>query len=255
MKLLRRNLSLLLAGAFFIGTGAQAQVDNIANIKNYSFQLIDLDTSDGITPTLTITSAISNGISDPCVCGATVGLSDSTAFPTYISTAANYGYTRVWTTGDAIEYNAAARASSGSFNTNTESVLQFTLSANTRLLFSGTASATWYADGKTSGTNEVGSSVMLYSGTTPGSLALVDSYSHVLTSGVLTEWGAYQNKYSENFSVAYENISSSSFNGTLDLLIRTNGNVTTVPEPSSYAMLLIGLLLAGVALRYQRNAP
>jgi hypothetical protein len=253
MKLAKMAVLISAALAITASTSAYAQIDNSAFITNYGYKLIDLDLNDGITPTFTVTAANSHGIADPCLCGVLVGNSYSTTNPLYVSTGSGYGDTRVNTGGNSSGYFLYAQASTGSFSTRTETVLNFSLSANTKLVFFGTSSAAWGRGAADTGSNLVGNSVTLSSGTTPGSLTTVDSYSHILTSAPLAPWGSYYAAYNENFNVAYSNTGSSNFAGTLDILVQSNATITSVPEPTTYAMLMAGLLVAGVAARRRRG--
>lgn len=237
-----------------VSTSAYAQINNTAFITNYGYKLIDLDLNDGITPTLTVTAANSHGIADPCMCGVMVGNSYSATNPPYVSTGSGSVSSSVLTGADSSQYYLYAQGYAGSFSTSTETVLNFSLSANTKLVFFGTASAAWGRGATDTGSNLVGNSVMLYSGTAPGSLAQVDSYSHILTSAPLAPWGGYYySTYNEYFDVEYSNTASSNFAGTLDILVQSSSTITSVPEPTTYAMLVAGLLVAGFAARRRRS--
>jgi hypothetical protein len=242
-KIIATSLLGLAAGAMSVSAQATAVASASASISNLSYQLIDLDLADGIAPSLTFTSLSAFGRSESML----GGFNGHSGFG---SSGISNAYGNAGTESSAVGISASARAvdSYDPFTSTAFSYQNFTLSANTLVLFSSTAKLN---------ANYVKN--------------LADSTASLTLSGDLESAWSDPSHHTSAFSRSLESVSFTENNGDVFLLgalhsvgyttlgrigmevrttaVRTSGGISAVPEPSSYAMLFAGLGLVGFAAR------
>lgn len=220
-------------------SSAQAQSSS-ASLTGFSYQLIDLDLNDGIAASLTLTPDFtwvaargyqgSSGSPDPSDMLYEKG--STSVSGTFGSASAIYNDSGLYAsqTGGSLGYRMAADAMQ---------TWSFVLSANTTVIFTADASV-------------VGSSVTGYAYANAGIFASNFSESDTyLQDQLLQDSSSESRLVSITFSSSQNALSGTvgaTAGGSTELF-----SVSPVPEPSSNAMLVAGLALAGVCARRRRS--
>lgn len=247
----------IVAGLFAAGllacAPAHAAYGNVsASLDNIKFELIDLDLTDNISPSLTFTSTYAGGTLDSY---SYAGGADEKAY--------SYGFesvNRKFTFGSGSLQNSATSMHADlhasplpgdvSATVNARQYLNFTLSPSTRLLVTSQANVSI----EQQGIGQQGTSQS-------NAIAILEGS---VTSRINGVWG------SESFFSQLERRTGSGSEflrgsldtgtgvgtGTLSLNIGTafNYNASPVPEPETYGMLLAGLMVVGSVARRKRRA-
>lgn len=238
-------------GIALLAAGSPAHAASNAtsgSVTQLSYQLIDLDLNDGITPSLTFTSTVNRQL-------ASIGYSDqretlqSEAFGE-LTIANAYGNVRSGVTSTSASASGALAPSvpdgTGLYVT-AHRLQSFTLSANTGVTWSALGSLS--ADHTASGG---GSASVYFGGSLDDAVDDVSEYGHfgdsartTLGSGVYQLGGYLASRVAATGYVsAYVEISNHAF-----------VEIPPVPEPESYAMLAAGLLVVGAARRRKSARP
>ena len=258
------TLSVLAFGmmaAIFSNTALAAKSAN-ANVSNFGFTLIDLDTSDDITPALSFYNVVGSSNnsfifdrgSDYFSGAANRSVRQWKNYQTSLLIDDELGKTSAGVLGDSFfAQGDLVNSSNANFNAEQHLSAGFTLTPHTKLVMFGTLFGSainpgngdyWYNYAKS------GSEV-----------SLGDQYddNRSFASGqATTQSGDNEQYYESDFSMSYVNRGSNSIYGALsvhtfatarDYGNLANGSIPAVPEPETYAMLLSGLALMGVLAR------
>ncbi|WP_167088788.1 PEP-CTERM sorting domain-containing protein [Massilia frigida] len=238
----------LLAAGMLACAPAQAAYSHAsANLNNFQFQLIDLDLTDNITPSITFNFTQFDGyltfLSGKQ--GGTRYLPDygtiSGAYATGSASATSAP------TGLHVEAHVNSVPSSLSVQVHTAQSLSFTLSPSTRLMFSAQADA--FLDQK--GIDRASSTARM-SGSLYSTINGVDGFSDFHTALDSKEGKGsrlLEGALSSGAGVARGTLSAST---TISLV--HSGATSPVPEPATYGLLAAGLLVIGAARRKARKA-
>lgn len=264
------TVSLMLAAAF-ASTAAQAKVESYAVLGPVSVQLIDLDLTDGITPFLTPTGLDAR----------VYGHAGDTATPNYtsydfflpstltgnVNTALSQGGSSIvgtdptnatQTSSGSAMGPTASLGNQGYYHGNSYVYGYFTLSANTRAIFSANASTSASSNAPITLSNVDEESAYAQSylyGILNGNYVGQDSiYSEGRNTGNPED---KSNSQTRTLQVNMNNASANSLAGYLLGQTITGGNsysnyIAAVPEPETYTMLLAGLGLVGISIRRNR---
>lgn len=243
------RLALLLASATLCSVST-AQTSSSGSISNFSFELIDLDLTDGINSSISLTfqSYVSSSIAtiagngfdsftgDQSLSLTTLGSNNSGRGAVTSASITGWDLFADGYTLGAGEYYSQAWLGS-----------KFTLSANTQLIVRGHANASALGDlnypESTSGYLSV--QITDAQGTAP--YTQLSFYS----TGAFS-YNATPRLIDEDFVLAFTNDGPASLNGSLQLAVGAAGAVSPVPEPATYGMLLGGITLLG-AVSYRRG--
>jgi hypothetical protein len=223
---------------------AQAEATATAQLNNFRYEVIDLDLADGIDAKLTLddTGAI-------VMAGYYASL-EGTPLPDPLDYHPGEGTATVThATGNASATLTATGASAatsfhgpqGELFAQALSGHNFTLTANTRLVL--------YADAAVSGTVNpdhygYSNAITFITYRLPG-----DADDTVVEDGIVSYMGLPDTRaLTVGFSTGAESVS-----GTYGFSAGTYGTVAAVPEPSTYAMLGLGLAAIGWCARRQRR--
>lgn len=234
------------AGVLVCAPNASAVTVN-ATLNNFGYRLVDLDTTDGITPTISFGWTFSETFIDTCRCGGGEGESVNFSFDFPSSITSLGGLYNVTGLSSISPNEYAAQLGSVHVSNsvaNSWTTADFTLSANTKLIIFGTSNGSMTDYQGETGTLGVSSYVGI-------SEAGVSKASHSNSyNGTPSAGGSL---YSESFEIEYSNLSAADAQGTLDIGSSAGLTISAVPEPSTYVMLMAGLLVAGVAARRRRS--
>jgi hypothetical protein len=247
MKIIKLSSALAIAASTVLmsaGTSAHASGDvilnNTSSISHFGFRLVDLDANDGVTPTVEFTNVFSETFSQACECGGGgfEGVNFAYEYPSDIATGSAYDNSETRSHISPLQYAANGfLTGAGYFRSNAGTSMDFKLSANTKLVFFGTASA--------SATGVYDPNPGYYNGAGVSMSIANKSYGRSVSS---LPSGA-TNSFTENFEVEYANNLAQTFNGQAYIGAYALAHVSAVPEPTSYLMLGAGLLLIGGAAR------
>lgn len=243
-------LGLALCAASF-GNPALAQTSANTSLNITGFQLIDLDTNDGITPAFYVGSVynisasylrdyISNQESFVHYRPDDLSAHNTNNTLNNLNSGGNYSGGLL---GNQTAFAQAGSPGSGSAYGYANLELGFALTPNTQLILLGHASASEAApDSSNRAPHQE-------SGTT---LTLRQQWGGFV--GSFGETTANQSSYNRDFSIVFNN-GGNMFQGELKMRTWANAAVDTtvpVPEPESWAMMLLGLGALGVVAR-RRN--
>lgn len=257
MKLLKKIAILSAAGLAFGASNAQAQSHAAASFGTLTFTLVDLDLSDGITPSITYSassSTVNARIYDSDGYSIDNQSDSSTSINPGISiTSAYAGVTSTSiVNGTSVSVNGASVTDLVWFYGDAQKTTSYTLSANTGLIVSGTFTATVTGPQPTPTTY-----ASLQSG---GLIYITNAWGEGLaqyTGGAWTYTGVDTN-LSEDFTLTVTNAAATELNGTILANVYQGGSqglISTVPEPETYGMMMAGLGLLGVAARRKQRKP
>lgn len=231
-----------------------------AQLSRYTFELIDLDANDGITPSITFSNQ-SRGVSMSTaefLGGPTV---DQSHYPADGNGGAfAIGGTRSGInafTGDYIDYQSpgwsyffasALLGNAGYVDTRASWDADYSLSPNTRLVFRANAEASLDFDPLVG--TQFGSSQVTVRFSRPGEGDTLPFY----TRSVSWQDAANGTSFEEWFTLELVNDSPYALDSRFSLSTSVEWGVSAVPEPSTYLMMGSGLLLTAAALR-RRRAP
>lgn len=254
------TIAIMLSTAF-LSTSAMAQVTARASIGDTSYQLIDLDASDGVAPEISFFN-ISNTVQSRITTGNYSDNYTATASRTASTTRSANVAVGDMNSGAAASYsggNFGSASSSGqvnevgSFGASQSFTANFTLSPKTLLLFfghlSGSAAAGSYYDQSTYSS----ASASLSGSLLPGGIGYQNSQ---ISANAASYY--YNNSYDTSFTLSFVNGGSSDLGGSWNLATSTSGNnysgfAQPVPEPETYAMMLAGLTLLGAVVRRRQQ--
>lgn len=252
-----------------------------ASIGPLSFQLIDLNPLDGVTPWITFASTgydnfiyvqaqrsdltLSDyselgGASPWATASLTASAGAAQAAASIAGTGVAHGSTLLASgsigdfqaaAGNYALFNTAARAPYYTSNA-------FTLSANTLLVISGTANVTASAVGFLGfGANSAAANVELTvsgAGGGGGGYQIAADFISVSDSTYLGN-ESFNLATGRTLAVSFLNLTNGSLNGDLQLSVSAGGvsHANPVPEPETYALMLAGLALIGKLVRRRRG--
>lgn len=218
---------------------AHADATASAQIGSFRYELIDLDPNDGIDSAITFTGTqtllVSAYYPDISLPPATVdiGTSPGTAG---IAVAAGTGSS----TADATSALATATFTGavGELASTAQVSRGFTLTANTQLII--------YGDAAVSGIFDPSRYAYSYAGVYIAYLAEPGDLFDTYTDDFITSaWGSSESRE----LTATISSGDTALTGDFGLTIASNATVTAVPEPSQYALMLLGLAGLGWKLR------
>jgi PEP-CTERM motif len=247
--------------AVLMSTSAMAQVSSTVSINNTGYQLIDLDGNDGITPEISFF-----GTSNSAQASVTTG-TYSDGYTASAVRNASTSRTNIialgdTTTGAGASYSGGAFGSVssngqigevGSYNASQQFQTGFSLSPKTLLLVFGhltgsvTGGGSYYQSSASSGT------ISLTGALTP------DGYGSQSSSIGDSAYSYYYNSaFDHTFALSFANGNTSSLNGNFRVSTNVSGQSSVgfsqpVPEPETYAMMLMGLGLLAFAKRRKAN--
>lgn len=242
-----KQLSLCaLAALATVCSSAQAATSNArASIEQFHFELVDLDLSDGVTPSITFIGQ-SWGVESSGGGRQQVYQTQGTT-----SIATRFGATGGTASDTTIASSASVNhpvAKDGvyhEYHTNSYRISDFILSPHTQMIFT--------ALGTVSENRQ---------GVFDSSVARIG-----MRGKLLDESGDWVDSFSKSYQTTagsatlamYASMSSDEFarTGSFDLVTQTTlaGPVSSVPEPASYAMLLAGTFLVGAMARRRGRTP
>ncbi|HEX8613947.1 MAG TPA: PEP-CTERM sorting domain-containing protein [Telluria sp.] len=247
----------IVAGLFAAGLLACApahagHVNTSANLSNIQFQLIDLDLTDNITPSITFQNKQSGGQLS-YVQGAEGGSNSFSGFDTF-SAAYTNGSVSATSTATSLQAQAQARTSPVAqgqeltVSVSARQELSFTLSPSTRLIFSAQGDA--FVDQADIDWTSPDASIGAWIETNINGVSVHDeSYSSITSS---------QGKRSRFLQGSVDTgtaIATGMLTASASVNFHDTGTIGPVPEPETYGMLMAGLLvLGGVARRKARKA-
>lgn len=252
---LRSVLTAALAAACLASPAVQAAT-TVASLGGFNVTLVDLTPDDGIAPSLTF-----QGLGAVVVAGvATVpGLGvDDIAFDLAAGESVNglLAHNQSGTTAAVAALQGPqlqAMGSVGTFGEFTSSAAvfaNFTLSANTKLVFNALASlSSDFAGGNPYNLGSAGVAVEIIDQQGGDAVGLRAEY--------LNELYTFETGVGSVFdlvSLSFSNTTGAALDGTLTMAVNATGAITPVPEPSSWLMLGTGMLVAGAAARRARRA-
>lgn len=228
---MQKTLTTLIAATVF-GVSMQAHATPAARARidwtGFTYTLFDLNPLDGVTPLLTWSSrstsvhATDNGL--------TWDYDSAADWTTPISATQGPAHARA----DGSELYAWIDSGLGFGEAAADRVGDFTLSANTLVLFKATATVAIYTGG------EYASAFMEAHGVGPSGMGHQNSWSHLYVDLHSSSTSASGPLYA-----SFLNQTSSDLDGSFYAAV----SVAAVPEPETWAMLLAGLGLVGLQLR------
>lgn len=254
------TLSKLLVAAVLsaILTPASAASGSFSSLSNFSYQLFDLNAEDGAAASITFfNSGYSSSATVLSGQSVDAGNGNVTASASTVGSSASALITTVQSLGANLPSSFSASASSNGFDAayGYASFLgNFTLSANARVVF---FTASSFNNFVTSESDSAQSFAGFYA------FSNTQYTSDELANDTLPVFDSNSGIYSGNsssggrvLSVSFENETSEQTSGTLYATIAANvySPITPVPEPSSYAMLSLGLCLLGFISSQRRKA-
>jgi hypothetical protein len=250
VRLSRITLAVILS-ATALSAAANTPVTSSASISNFSIELIDLDTTDGVNPWIEFSrqSFSSSSVATTAKGYFDSWTSDSSSAndPSVSTTNAARGATTSAALNGQHLAASGAIVGDGAFYSSAWQSSKFSLSANTGLIVRG------HLDASATGTltypdNTTGSaSVQIINSQNANPFDQISFYSVTAYS--------YNNGprlIDENFTLSFSNAGGSTLNGTMDLYIGASGMVAEVPEPETYSMMMGGMALLG-AMAYRRR--
>ena len=248
--MLKKSLAVaILIGATGLSGGAYAQTASSAWLGGINFQLIDLDTHDGITPSLTFDRYSSTSASVAPVAGSGLTSTNSTSSTALWTAIASANSALGATTSASIKALDLAAAGTifgtGEYESKAFQQGLFILSPNTELVLAGHASA--YVNGSLTLPENTSASVSVQVVDTQDGVAYdqIASYSNGAFS-----YDHLPTSVNDSFTLHFFNNGSEAIYGTMETYAVATGSVTgisPVPEPEMFGMLLGGLALFGVA--------
>lgn len=247
MKFAKFLSTLAIGAGVLVAAQNASAVTASTTISNFGYRLVDLDTTDGIAPTITFGWTFSETYLDTCRCGGGEGeaVNFSFDFPSAIASRSDMYNVQGVSSISSNEYAAqlgSIHVSNAVARSDTTS--NFTLSANTKLIVFGISNGSMTNYQGEAGTMGISNYVGI---SEAGVLKTSHSNSYY---GIPAPAGSL---YSESFEIEYSNLSAADAQGTLDIGSGAGLTISAVPEPSTYAMLMAGLLVAGVAARRRRS--
>ncbi|MCE3607949.1 PEP-CTERM sorting domain-containing protein [Massilia sp. P8910] len=239
----------LLAAGLLACVPAQAASGNTsASLNNLQFQLIDLDLTDNITPSITFSNKGSYSTYS-VYSGNTIV--DEDTFSGYKTRSRSFPNGGISIASTPTSLTAQTHGNSGTSDlyvwSKTEQNLSFTLSPSTRLLFSVQAETLVDSDGLEQGSayTYIGGTLSTFINGVSGD----DEFSSAL--GITQGKRSRLLQGSLDTGVAY---GTGMLTATTAASLKISGQTSPVPEPATYAMLAAGLLVIGAARRKARKA-
>lgn len=230
---------LALAAALSLPLAAHADSTATAQLNNFRVEVIDLDLNDGITAALTLSDSGTVLAAGYFPKLATVP--DPVQYVTGDGTAqiiVQEGYSTATLDGADANTSATFSGSQGEVFAQVLGGHQFTLTANTQLVLRGDANVTASFDANRYGFSHA-MTMISYVGADGSEVLLSDVIASTNAESVGRELYL-------TFSTGSEGI-----DGNYGYLLGSFGTVSAVPEPSTYAMLALGL--AGIGLQARRK--
>ncbi|MBI3229782.1 MAG: PEP-CTERM sorting domain-containing protein [Burkholderiales bacterium] len=255
----RFTLAALACSACLFSNAAFAEVNATSRLFNTGFQLIDLDTTDGITPELVFSNTPwSGGYSNITASNDNYPYAsdykhhhDRQAFSSSVSAGDSSVSVNYSGGGYFANYAVAGTTASGNFSGYSSQSIVFYLTPKTRLVVFGDAEASLQFSGQREARGFAYSYASLSNWT--------DSGHDVNYSGLIDGDSSWiKDKHiSEHFSINMDNNADHQITGYMNLSAQVNATSgpAPIPEPETWAMMLGGLAaLAAVARRRQKQA-
>ncbi|WP_227470374.1 PEP-CTERM sorting domain-containing protein [Massilia sp. YMA4] len=245
-------LSLALAA---LSSGAVQAASSVATLSDYGFRLVDLNPYDGIAPSITFTSAEAHSYAGVApIAGEGLTQTDYASSAWYGDVSAQSSARGAKASSSVIDGKFTSRGAvegEGQFYANTQWGANFTLSAHTKLIFTGTASAS-YAGFGADYPNDYGSaylSVTLLDNQATGPYNQVVHYS----GGAYSYVPVPVDTMNERVRLEFFNNGDTDLYGRFNVDVGAAGTIAPVPEPATYAMLVAGLLLTTAVARRRKQ--
>ena len=248
MKLALISLGL---SAICLSNSAQAQATGNASISNFSYRLVDLNTRDGITPSISFSNtqtSVSTDYSD--MWGDRYQSSRNGNDVSAIQTSQSAGGVYVFSELDGNHFATSARFDQlGQFDSSARFNRDFILSPNTALIFSGNValgsnfnlpSELW------GNTIYAMTNVRI---TDIGANGSPPSHGAVFERGITAHSLSDSAVLNTNFTLAFVNRGANQLHGNVSAFAVVNGAIAAVPEPETYGMMLLGLGVLGMLAR------
>ena len=231
---------LALAALLSLPLAVHAESTATAQLNNFRVEVIDLDLNDGIQAALTLTDS---GTLLAAGYYPDLGtLPDPVQYVTGDGTAqiiVQQGYSTATLDGANVNTSATFTGSQGEVFAQALGGHQFTLTANTQLVLRGDAGVTATFDASRYGFGHA-MTFITYTGADGSEVLLSDAIAS-------TNADTIDRELYITFSTASQSVS-----GNYGYLVGAIGTVSAVPEPSTYAMLALGLASIGLQARRKR---
>jgi len=273
-------LTYIAVAACVLPMAAKAENSAFATLETLTVQLLDLDPSDGVTPSITFLqdSHIISGAYTYLPRGSEVkpefGVHPWTPISSTSST--QWATSTASITGPATAQDSTFSASgrsnlpiSGNLNINQagyyaratsrpiDSTVNFSLSANTKIVVAATATIAGSAStsGITSYYNRDYASSVASLAVSSGEYASYDYIAHQLDTSVYGNPESYVD--SRTVTVSFSNATDYDVYGSLDVIAKIDGgayaSASAVPEPTTTALMLAGLTAVGAIASSRRG--
>lgn len=248
-----KRLALLTALTLACATPVVQAASTVATLSQVNFTLIDLTPDDGIAASMTLLSAgstVSAGIATIPGAGVDNVVTENGGLDDILVHNQGAGTGTVAALQDGMLQSMGSASGSGQFSAAAWVFANFALGANTQLVFNATAQlASGFALGNPYDTGLADVSVEFIDQQDGGPVGQYVSYYNALDT-----FATGAKSVQDNFTLTFTNASASELYGRMMLSVSASGQVSPVPEPSTWLMLGAGLALVAGAARRARKA-
>ena len=231
---------------------AQATVAQ-STLSDYGYELVDLDLTDGIAPSVTfnttfrgvLAGAVANA-GEQLYLNGDGGLEGDISFGSSAGSAAVQG----WVTADEIGTRGSI-GSAGEYLGSAGWYADYTLSANTKLVFTGHATGSVERGAFVADQYSAAGVAVLFSAVEEDGSSAQPYFARTATDSGVPGWG----NFDEWFTLDIVNDGDTALSSQMYIMLNANAEVASpVPEPSTWLMLGAGLTLTAGIARRRRTA-
>ncbi|MBB3224347.1 PEP-CTERM sorting domain-containing protein [Pseudoduganella umbonata] len=245
----------LAASAFVLLPGSAAAQATVAqsSLSEYRYELIDLDANDGVAPSITFNTTF-RGVLAAAVADASEllyfdgdgGLEGDVSFGAAAGSAAVQG----WLTDGEIGTRGSI-GNAGEYSGAAGWYADYTLSANTRLVFTGHAVGSVERGALVTDQYSSAGVAVLFAPVDDDGFSAQPYFARTATDSGVPGWG----NFDEWFTLDIVNDGSTALSSQMVIQISANAEVASpVPEPATWLMLGAGLALTAGIARRRRTA-